>query len=227
MDLLTKNNLFKLISDIEDPRSCQGRMHSLPFILITTIMSIMNGATSFYAIRDFLEINKKDLFKLFKMKGKQKRLPSRMTISRLLWSLDFDKLKLLFYNWASSRIKIKKGDVISIDGKSIRGTVTNPNNSFQNFTSLVSLYVQKKKQILSLEKLETKKENEIPVVQKIIKMLDLEGITFTLDALHCQKKTVSEIVETKNNYVIQVKGNQNALYDNLKKTANLSCQEIQ
>ncbi len=100
----------------------------------------MNGATSFYAIRDFLEINKKDVFKLFKMKGKQRRLPSRMTISRLLPFLNFDKLKLLFYNWASSRIKVKNGDVISIDVKSIRGTVANPNNLFQNFTSLVSLY---------------------------------------------------------------------------------------
>jgi len=223
---LNQKNLLELLSDLEDPRRSQGRMHELPFILITTIMSIMNGANSFYAIRDFLEINKKDLFKLFKMKGKQKRLPSRMTISRLLSSIDFDKLKLLFYNWASSRIKIKKGDVISIDGKSIRGTVTNPNNSFQNFTSLVSLYVQKKKQVLSLEKLETKKENEIPVVQKLIKMLDLEGVTFTLDALHCQKKTIEKIVETKNNYVIQVKGNQSKLYNNLKKTLNLASQEI-
>ncbi len=79
-----------------------------------------------------------------------------------------------------SSIKIKKGDVISIDGKSIRGTVTNPNNSFQNFTSLVSLYVKKKHQVLSLEKLKTKKENEVPVVQKLIKILDLEGVTFTL-----------------------------------------------
>ena len=65
---------------------------NLLFLLL--IMAIMNGSNSFYAIRDFLEVNKKDLFKLFKMKGKQKRLPSRMTISRLLSSIDFDKLKI-------------------------------------------------------------------------------------------------------------------------------------
>ncbi len=33
------------------------------------------------------------------------------------------------------------------------------------------------------------------------------------------KKTAAEIVETKNNYVIQAKVNQSALYNNLKKNA--------
>ena len=148
MNLSSTNNLFELISNIKDPRSPQGRMHTLPFILLTTIMAIMNGSNSFYAIRDFMEVNKKDLFKLFKMKGKYKRLPSRMTISRLISEISFDKLNFLFYNWSSSRISIKKGDCLSLDGKSIRGTLTNANDSFQNFTSLVSVYVQKKKQIL-------------------------------------------------------------------------------
>ncbi len=32
------------------------------------------------------------------------------------------------------------------------------------------------------------KESEIPMVRKAIKVLDIEGAVFTLDALHCQKK---------------------------------------
>ncbi len=180
-------------------------------------MSVMNGDTSFYAIRDFMESNKKDLFKLFKMKGKYKRLPSRKTISRLISSLDFNSLNSLFYNWTSSKKSLKKGDVLSLDGKSIRGTLTNPNNSFQNFTSILSVYVQKKKQILCLEKMENKKESEIPLVRKLIKMLGLKEVTFTFDALHCQKETLQLISETKNNYIVQVKGNQPTLLENLKK----------
>ena len=189
-------------------------------------MAVMNGATSFYAIKDFMEANKKDLFKLFKMKRKYKRLPSRMTISRLFSSLDFDNFNSLFYNWASSKISLKRGDILSLDGKSIRGTLTNPNGSFQNFTSLVSVYVQKKKQILCLEKMENKKESEIPLVRKLIKMLDLEGMTFTFDALHCQKETLQIISETKNNYIVQVKGNQPTLQENLKKTLKIPAQKI-
>ena len=76
----------------------------------------------------------------------------------------------------------------------------------------------KKKEILCLEKMENKKESEIPIVRNLIKMLDLEGITFTLDALHCQKETLKIISESKNNYIVQVKGNQSTLQENLKKT---------
>ena len=112
-----------------------------------------------------------------------------MTISRLLSSIDFNKFNLLFYNWSLSNLRIKKGDIMSLDGKSIKGTLTNANNEFQNFTSLVSVYVQKKEQILCLEKMENKKESEIPLVRKLIQMLNLKGITFSMDALHCQKET--------------------------------------
>ena len=217
MNNLSKNNLFDLLSNLEDPRRSQGRMHGLPFILLTSIMAIMNGATSHYAIKDFFEVNKKDLFKLFKLRGKQKRLPSRVTILRVFSAIDFDKLKLIFYNWATSQVSIKKGDILSLDGKAIRGTVTNPNNSLQNFISIVSVYHQKKKQILCLEKMETKKEHEISIVRKLIKVLNLEGVTLTMDSLHCQKETIKEIIETKNNYIIQVKGNQPKLYSTLKK----------
>lgn len=220
--LKNKNNLLNLLSELEDPRRPQGRMHTLPFILLVSIMAIMNGSASYYAIRDFFEINKKDLFKLFKLRKNKKRLPSRVTILRLFSSIDFDKLKLLFYNWASSQISIKKGDILSLDGKSIRGTVTNPNNSLQNFTSIVSVFYQKKKQILCLERMETKKSSEISVVQELIKILDLEGVTLTMDSLHCQKKTVKSIIENKNNYLIQVKGNQKKLYEDLKKTPHLA-----
>ena len=223
---LHQKNLLERLSELEDPRRSQGRMHKLEFILLTSIMALMNGAVSFYGIRDFLEINKKDLFKLFKMKGKQKRLPSRVTILRLFSSIDFNKLNTIFYNWSSSRISIKKGDCLSLDGKSIRGTLTNANDSFQNFTSLVSVYVQKRKEILCLEKIENKKESEIPIVRNLIKMLDLEGITFTLDALHCQKETLKIISESKNNYIVQVKGNQSTLQENLKKTSKTPFLEI-
>jgi len=64
------------------------------------------------------------------------------------------------------------------------------------------------------------------LVRKLIKMLELEGVTFTMDALHCQKETMKEIIESKNNYIVQVKGNQPTLQENLKKTLKIHCPEI-
>ncbi len=135
MNISEQKNLLELLKTIKDPRRAQGRMHSLPFILVTSIMAIMNGATSFYAIADFCKSNKKDLFKLFKMKKTKKRIPSKETINRVFRLISFEELSSKFYNWAKSKISLKKGDVFSLDGKSIRGTLTNANNSFQNSTS--------------------------------------------------------------------------------------------
>ena len=55
----------------------------------------------------------------------------------------------------------------------------------------------------------------------MIETLDLQGITFSLDALHAQTNRVKAITKTKNNYVIGVKNNQKNLFKTLKKTAKI------
>ena len=115
-------------------------------------------------------------------------------------------------------VNIKKGEWLSVDGKALRGTITNPNNSLQDFMSLVTIFANKKKLALSVGKINTKKENEIPKVKELIEMLDLQGVNFTLDALHAQCNTVKTIIKSNNNYVIGVKNNQKKLLSQLKKT---------
>lgn len=209
-------NIYKLLREVKDWRRKQGIRHSLPIILLITIMGIMNGAKSERAISRFAENNKKDLIKYLQIK--KKRIPTRNIIRVVLQTIDFKQLEEIFCKWAKMYVKIEEKEWISIDGKAIKGTTQNANNSSQNFKSLVSVFASKRKQIISVSKLETKKTNEIPVVQELIRALDLEGVVFTLDALHCQKKTVKEIIKSKNDYVIGVKNNQKKLLTQIKKT---------
>ncbi len=60
--------------------------------------------------------------------------------------------------------------------------------------------------------MENKLESEISVVRDLIELLDLTGVVFTFDALHCQKKTLSAIAESGNDYLVKVKANQPKLY---------------
>ena len=53
-------------------------------------------------------------------------------------------------------------------------------------------------------------------MKELIEALGLKDVVFTLDALHCQKKTVEVIVESGNDYVIQVKENQPSLLNAIK-----------
>ncbi len=101
---------------------------------------------------------------------------------------------------------------LGMDGKSLKNTLKNPNNEQQNFIMFVSLFSQESGLVLHLKRIENKKGSEIDEGQAIIEDCSLQNKVFTGDALHCQKKTISLIAKTKNDYVITVKGNHDADY---------------
>jgi predicted transposase YbfD/YdcC len=71
--------------------------------------------------------------------------------------------------------------------------------------------------VLKMRNYENKKSSEIKETQELIKNVRKENITFTLDALHCQKETTKIIREGNNNYLIALKKNQRKLYNYLEK----------
>ena len=215
----TRENLFTLLQELKDHRRSQGLRHPLHIVLLITILAIMSGAKSERAIARFAENNKEELIKLLKIERKE--IPTRHVFMGLLRNIDFNKLERLFHKWTLNFVNIKKGEWISLDGKAIRGTFKHPCDDLQDFMSLVTVFVSKKKQVLSVGKLNTKKENEIPTVRNLIEMLDLQGVIFTLDALHCQSKTCETIIKTKNDYLIGLKDNQKKMLKQVKKTAKI------
>lgn len=210
-----QKNLYELLLELDDHRRAQGRMHELRLALVLVIMATMSGFQGLRAIGDFIKKNEKELVKTFK--PRKDRLPSYLTIGRVLQNVDFDQLIKIFHNWTIGYVKIADSEWISIDGKAIGGTVSGLRDSQQDFLNLVSVFSSKQKQILRVGKINNNKESEIPKARELIKMLDLEGVVYTLDALHCQKKTVKTIIESGNDYCIGVKGNQKKLHAQLKK----------
>lgn len=215
-----KNNeefgLLNLLTQLEDNRRKQGQRHPLHILFLITVMAIMQGAKSERAIARFAINNKDSLIK--ELKITRKEVPSRRILAKFIQNLDFNKLQSLFHTWTTNFVNIKKGEWLSIDGKAIKGTIKNANDPLQDFMSLVTIFVNKKKQALFVGKINTKKENEIPKVKELIETLGLQGVIFSLDALHAQTKTVNAIIKSKNNYVIGVKSNQKNLLKTLKKT---------
>ena len=182
----TNSNLLDFLLKIEDPRRLQGQRHELRIILLITLMSIMSGYIGYRSIGDFMKRNKKDL--LLTLQPKKGILPSFDIIRKVLIGIDFEEFSKQFYSWAKQYINVSKNEWISIDGKAIGGTVSESQSINQNFVSLVSLYCSKQKLVLCNGQVTNSKESEIPVVKQLIAALDLEGLNFTLDALHCQKK---------------------------------------
>lgn len=120
------------------------------------------------------------------------RLPSDTTFRRILQKLDFQALAQQFEEWASRTIDIPPQEWVAIDGKSIRGTVTEAGTAYQNFVSLVSFYSRQQGVVLASQQFVSKQNSELKVVQTMLEALHLEGVVFTLNALHSQKNCGSD-----------------------------------
>lgn len=210
-----EQNIYALLKTLKDHRRRQGLRHPLEVILLIIIMAIMAGAKGERAIARFAQNNKKALIEALRIERQE--VPTRSVIKGVIENIDFTILQNIFYGWALKIIPIKKKDIVSIDGKALKGTVKEAQNNLQNFTSLVSVFASRRKQVLISAKIETGKESEIPAVRELLKLLDLKGVTFTLDALHCQEKTVRAIKKSRNHYIIGVKNNQKKLNRDIKK----------
>jgi predicted transposase YbfD/YdcC len=57
------------------------------------------------------------------------------------------------------------------------------------------------------------KSNEIPALQKLMELLDLEGAVITGDAMHYQKKRCQAVLDKRADFFFFVRGNQPSLHD--------------
>lgn len=187
---MTSNNcdksLIDYLKEVPDERNPHGRRHPLWLILIIVIMGIMSGYWGYRELGRFVERHRRELIKLFQVSRAE--MPSYSTIRRVMMQIDYEQLSLVFNNWASQYTHHHKGQWIALDGKSLKNTVTDSHGSQQNFVTMVSAFSHQRGEILGLKVMENKNQSEIHVVRDLIELLDLSGVVFTMDALHCQKK---------------------------------------
>ena len=179
-------SIMDYFKDIPDVRRSQGLMHELSFCLTLIVLGLMSGYKGVRGLGDFVKGNKDEIVKYFK--PKKSRVPSYSTIRRVMIAVNFDDLNKAFYLWARQNIESTEEEAYAIDGKCIRSTVTDSNDPEQNYLSIVTAFGQNSKQALAQTKFYNKKDSEISKVLDILEMIEVEGKTFTLDALHCQKK---------------------------------------
>ena len=183
-------NLIQSLQEIRDFRASRGRRYPLWLILLLVVMGTLSGCRSYYALEDFGVRHYQALSE--KLGLTVTRLPSDTTFRRILDRLDFHLLAEQFQQWASSTFHLEAGEWVSIDGKSIKGTVTQPQTAYQNFVSLVSFYSSQQGIVLAAGQFETKTISELTAVQTMLETLHLEEVVFTLDALHTQKNYTTD-----------------------------------
>lgn len=180
-------NLLDCLSEIKDFRRSQGQRYGKIAMLLIIIMSMLRNKYGYREIGRFCKCNEEALLETFGFTNG--KVPSYVSIRTFILETDFVSIQAAFHKWARNYVPIEQGEWIQIDGKSIRSTLSDYATQYQNFVSLVSLFVSRREQILHVEKLENKKGNEAQLVENLLEVLDLKDVVFTLDALHCKKNS--------------------------------------
>lgn len=196
-------------SKITDPRK-ENRRHKLIDILTIAICGVICNANSYEHIVEFGKA-KYQWFKRFL--ELPHGIPSADTFERVFARIDPDEFKKAFMNWVAAIEELTKGEIVSIDGKTLRRSHDIGNG--KSAIHMVSAWAGTNGIVLGQRKTDDK-SNEITAIPELLKMLEIEGCIVTIDAMGCQRSIAETIIDKKADYVFSLKGNQGNLHDDVE-----------
>jgi len=189
-----------VILKIPDYPIVRTKKHALSDVVILSFLAVNCGAESWSSIEEFVK-KKIDFLRAFlKLPN---GIPSHYTINRGFSNHRPKVFKKLFVKWGEE-IKgdsIKK-EVISIDGKCIRGS----KDSFHGQSPILVVNAWAADNELVLDQIKVdEKSNEITAIPPLLRFLDIEGSIITIDAIGTQTDIAEKIIEDKADYILAIK----------------------
>jgi hypothetical protein len=194
-------NLLSFLSTVPDPRRKAGTRHPLPSLLAMVVLGNLSGYYGYRELARFMERHAWEFVRLF---GFKYGVPSYVTIREVVGMLDFEALRQAFQAWlgqlnlnpqtgaqqtgAQQAGAQAKQVAYSLDGKSLKSTLRDYSESYQDFVALVQVYAHQSGLVVGQQAFHNGQQGEAQVVRDLIAKLNLKGAMLTMDALHCQKK---------------------------------------
>lgn len=118
-----------------------------------------------------------------------------------------------FNSWLSSIVSDLGGQVIPIDGKTVKGSYDR--NGEQSALHLVSAWASENRLFLGQVKVESK-SNEITAIPALLELLDISGCIITIDAIGTQTEIAHRIQKSNADYILALKRNHPTLYQEVE-----------
>lgn len=209
-------SLLDHISVISDPRQAWKVEHSLTDIIFLMVTAVIAGAEGWEDIEDFGEDN---LEWLQQYGDFGNGIPVHDTIARVVNMISAKQLQRCFSKWMKDCHEVTKGDVVAIDGKTIRGTYNKDKRC--GAIHMVSAFSAANHTVLGQVKT-ADKSNEIKAIPELLDLLSIKGCLVTIDAMGCQKDIAEKIITKEADYLLAVKGNQKKLEKAINEVFNTS-----
>lgn len=194
---------------MKDPRIDRAKRHKLLDIVVIAICGVICGADDWVSIEEFGNA-KLDWFRKFL--ELPNGIPSHDTFGRVFGKLDSDQFHTCFTNWILAVSDIIEGQVIALDGKTLRRS--HDKTLGKGAIVMVSAWATANRLVLGQVKVD-EKSNEITAIPELLRALDISGCIITTDAMGCQKEIASLIVEGGGDYVLALKENHGQLYEDV------------
>ena len=196
-------------ADLTDPRVDRTKDHLLLDILAITICAVICGADGWVAVEEFGKTKQPWLAQFLALPN---GIPSHDTFGRVFAALDDQVFQAGFLRWVRAIWPANCGEVIALDGKTSCGS--HDRGSGKDAIHLVSAWASEARLVLAQCRVDTK-SNEITALPELLRLLDVEGCTVTIDAMGCQTAIARQIVMQGGEYVLAVKENQEQLYSDV------------
>ena len=206
----TENNvsLIGCMQEVPDPRAPYNQKHKFLDIIIIAITAILCGMDTWNEIEDWANSKKDWLGRFLELPG---GIPSHDTINRVFQMMDPKKFHDAFFRWTGA-VAGKIEGVVAIDGKTVRRS---RDNSKENRPiHVVSAWASEASLVLGQMRV-NEKTNEIKAIPELLDILCLKGCVVTIDAMGTQKDIAEKIIEKEADYILQVKGNQEKLMEDI------------
>ncbi len=118
-----------------------------------------------------------------------------------------------FVRWVETLVTQRAGEIVSIDGKTVRGSYDRTQG--KSALPVISAWASEQRLILAQLKVEDK-SNEITAIPPLLELLDLTGCIVTIDAMGTQTEIAQKIIAKKADYVLALKANHPTLYLQVK-----------
>lgn len=201
-----RESILDYFAELPDPRrDGQNKRHKLIDIITISILATICGAEHFTEMEVYGEANEEFLKTILELPN---GIPSHDTFGYVYARIDPEQFRKCFASWVESIRIATHGEVIAIDGKTLRRS--HHRSKGRGPLHLVSAWATVNRLTLGQVKVDDK-SNEIKAVPELLELLYLKGCIVTIDAMGTQKEIAAAIREKEADYVLALKDNQPSL----------------
>ena len=210
-------SIIEHFSDLDDPRAAHRIEYSLEDIIIITLCAVLCGADNWVEVANYGRSKAQWLKQWIALPN---GVPSHDTFEWVFARLKPQQLQQCFLNWTQAIYQLSAGELIAIDGKTLRGAIA-PGEQC-SLIHMVSAWASHNRLVLGQRTVD-EKSNEITAIPELLKVLALEGALVSIDAMGCQTAIAETIIEGQGDYVLALKGNQGDLYNDVVQLFDHAC----